>query len=272
MSITIPEVELLSADDEVRLAKMIEVGVFAAEALARDCRPCGASADELAMLAEAGRAAHQEFFIANLRMAARLAHRWSKRSGLSADELFQEGCVGLGEAVLRWDHRRGYRFSTFAFSRVEWSILEAVLMRCGQVEISRSQARSVQEIQRSRMRLEAELGRFVSISDVAEDLGRNPAAVANALQPDRPDNLSDELIELIADETSTVEQGLPDCALDLIKKLPKQEKTVLSARFGLGEPAVTRAVLAERLRVSQSTVRRIEKRALCRARRMLEAA
>lgn len=269
MTITIPEVQLLGADEEVRLARAIEAGVLAEEALAGDLRPGGASEAELVAVVEAGNAAHQEFFVANLRMAAQLAHRWAKRSGLPADELFQEACVGLGEAIRRWDHQRGLRFSSMAFSRIDWAISEAVLLRCGQLETSRFHARAALETQRVWQELEAQHGRSVTISEVAQHLGRDVNAVVQTLRPESPCNLSDELIDVLAtDEQVGAGSELPEW----MGSLPEQERIVLEARFGFGGPVATRAVLAAKLHVSQSTIKRIEQRAIDRARRMLRAA
>lgn len=272
MSVTIPEVDLLSAEDEVRLARAIEAGVFAEEALARHARPCGASEADLVAVVMAGRSAHDEFFNANLRMAARLAHEWAKRTGLPAEELLQEGCVGLGEAIRRWDYKRGHRFSTMAYSRVEWAISAAALLRCGQLEASRFQARSAVEIRRAWQLLETRLGRGVGINELAESLGREPASVAKTLQLTRPGTLTDELLNVIADLEAPATDEPRGCEPDWMSELPDQERIVLQGRFGIGGPVLSLAALAARLNVSQSTIRRREKRAMNRARRLLGAA
>ena len=125
--ITIPEFDLLNPADEVRLARAIEAGVLAAEALNRDENPLGASAEELRQLVAAGHAAQRGFFLANLKLVASISHQWATRATLPVDELFQEGCVGLGEAIRRWDHCRGSKFSSFAYPLVEGAIMGAPL-------------------------------------------------------------------------------------------------------------------------------------------------
>lgn len=273
MSIVIPRSELLSATDEVRLARAIEAGVFAQQALATGARPCGASEAELVALVELGKVAHDEFYKANLGMVVLLAQRWAQRATLPFEELLQEGAVGLGEAIIRWDHQRGYRFSTFAFPRVEWSISTAALLRCGQLEASRFQARAVMAIRRTQEHLEARLGRSVGIGEVAAHMGRETSAVVMTMQSARPASLSDKVADLTRGEDgSGPDVRSQDVTSDWMQGLPRLERVVLCGRYGIGEPAATFAELGRRLGVSGSTVRRIERRALNRARRMLGSA
>lgn len=267
----IPDAELLNADDEVQLARAIEAGLFASHCLASDRRPDDATRAELCALAELGRAAYQQFFLANLRMVAQLAHRWSRRAGLPVEELFQEGCVGLGEAIRRWDHARGLRFSTLAFRMVENSITDAVLMRCGQLDATRARARSAFEVRRTHERLEAQLGRRVGLLELAERMGRDVNSVAITLRMARPTALGTELAEMAADDQSADEPELPPAPVWMVK-LSAQERAVLSARFGIGTQTRSRAELAAQMQLSESTVRRIELRALARARQLLRNA
>lgn len=268
----IPEIELLTAEDEVGLARAIEAGLFAEQCLATGHYPDGAGRAELAELVALGRAAHRRFFLANLRMVAQLAHRWARRARLPVDELFQEGCVGLGEAIRRWDHARGLRFSTLAFRMVDNAISDAVLMRCGRLEVTRFRARSALQVRRTHERLEVELGRRVGLNELADKLGRDVSSVANTLRLASPTVPGTELVELAASHDQAAEVELTPAPIWLAE-LPADERTVLMARFGIdgGTPS-SRAELASRLRLSESTVRRIELRGLARAKRLLQDA
>ncbi len=272
MLITIPEVDLLSARDEVRLARTIEAGLFAAESLAQDRRPCGASEEELRELVGLGQSAREEFHSANLRLVASLAHRWARRTSLPVDELLQEGCVGLGEAILRWDHGLGLRFTTFAFPLVNWAISGAAMVRCGELHATISQARGALRLQRHREELQNQLSREVSAGELARHLGHEELTVARGLQLARPAPLGSETEgspPLLPEQDSS--SASIEALTAWLALLPIQERVVLQARFGLGEPVVSQVALAERLGVSASTVRRIEQRALNKARRMLSA-
>ncbi len=274
MSINFPDTELLTADEEVRLAKAIEAGVLAAAALAADDRPCASSEAELAEVVAAGKAAHQRFYLANTGMVVKIARQWAGRADLPLEELIQEGCVGLGEAIQRWDHTRGIKFSSFAYPVIQGAVLNAATVRCGEIHTSRFQARYAIEVRRAQQRLEAELGRRVNATELAQHLGRDEGTVARRLNLGRPDTLSDTMVNMIGQEEadySAVEESLGASLPQWLEQLPQDERLVLEQRFGLAGPAVSRASLAVELGVSTSTVRRIENRALGRARRFLAA-
>lgn len=271
--ITIPEFDLLNPADEVRLACAIEAGVLAAEALNRDENPLGATADELRQLVAAGHAAQRGFFLANLKLVASISHQWATRANLPVDELFQEGCVGLGEAIRRWDHCRGSKFSSFAYPLVEGAIMGAALLRCGELNVSRFQARTALEVRRACRRLEAQLGRQVDVAELARRLGRDEAAVARSLQLAPPSALSDALVNVLSweEDYASIEEHDRATPPPWLSELPAQERVVLEFRYGFRGPQASCETLAERLGISESTVRRIEKRGLSRARRLLAA-
>lgn len=121
----VPEA-LLSADDEIELARAIEAGLIAAEALGGRFRvPAGTSTPELTQLVAEGHAAWRRMWLANMGLVRMLAHREGRTLRAPADDLMQEGCLGLAQAIMRWDYRRGTRFSTVA-----WPWIENRLRRC----------------------------------------------------------------------------------------------------------------------------------------------
>ncbi|WP_022910522.1 sigma-70 family RNA polymerase sigma factor [Aestuariimicrobium kwangyangense] len=105
---------LLSADEEIDLARTIEAGVLARAALDGDF-DTDAPLDDLRALTVAGDEAWQRMWQANVGLAGMLAGRVSRRHGLPEDDLVSEAQLGLAEAIMRWDHRRGTRFSTTAW-------------------------------------------------------------------------------------------------------------------------------------------------------------
>lgn len=111
---TLPlDAPLLSAQDEIRLADQIEAGVLATELLrAEDTIHDRADLEELA---EIGGRAWDQFFQSNLRLALFVAKTEARRWSKPIDDVFQASCLGLAQAIMRWDHCRGVRFSTFAF-------------------------------------------------------------------------------------------------------------------------------------------------------------
>ncbi|MBW3601679.1 MAG: sigma-70 family RNA polymerase sigma factor, partial [Actinobacteria bacterium] len=115
------KVRLLTADDEVRLAKTIEAGRDAQLELEQ-----GPADDQRRRVLERavreGHVAFDHFVAANLRLVVSVAAQFSKRSTLDLGELIQEGNLGLLRAVEKFDWRRGYKFSTYA----TWWIRQAI--------------------------------------------------------------------------------------------------------------------------------------------------
>ncbi|HEU0241139.1 MAG TPA: sigma-70 family RNA polymerase sigma factor, partial [Micromonosporaceae bacterium] len=106
--------KLLTAEQEVTLAKRIEAGLYAEDLLTRDePLPSGYRADELEIIVAEGRAAKNHLLEANLRLVVSLAKRYTGR-GMAFLDLIQEGNLGLIRAVEKFDYTKGYKFSTYA--------------------------------------------------------------------------------------------------------------------------------------------------------------
>src|SRR5439155_13759245 len=111
---------LLTAVEEVELAKHVEAGLFAEDKLSRGCPDRGLRADLTTSAAE-GRAAKQRLMTANLRLVVSIAKRYTGR-GMPFLDLIQEGNLGLIRAVEKFDYAKGYKFSTYA----TWWIRQAI--------------------------------------------------------------------------------------------------------------------------------------------------
>ncbi|NLA28177.1 MAG: sigma-70 family RNA polymerase sigma factor [Propionibacterium sp.] len=265
-------VVLLNAEDESRLAAMIEAGLAAEYALATGSLCCDDDPEDLERVRDSGRAAHEEFYLGNLRMVINLARSWSERAGVAAEELFQEGCVGLGWAIQRWDYRRGYRFSSFAWQIVEAAISHAALRRCGMIEASRFRMRNAMQLRRVQERLEMVLGREVGVAELADYLGRDPGVVAETLRLTAPSSLTDDLLAVLPDNGDEPSDDLHAELRECLDELPRSEAFILRCSYGIDEPPVTRAAMAARLGMSVSTLRRVESRALGRLRTLMTEA
>ncbi len=260
------EPELLTHDEEIALAVDIEAGLIAAHALANGENPCEASNGELQFLAERGEAARRRLYLANLALVRQRAGYWAKRLSVSYQELFQEGCVGLGEAIARFDHSLGHRFSTFAHPLVDGRIAQHAQTRCGTIEFTRHRVRSVLRYQRAGEELAQRLARQPRPEEIADHLGVRRSVVRATLEIGMtPVSVLDEDLP----DSAELTECLPGSDMAWFDRLGEYEQMILSARFGLGQPPVSRRTLAERLGASVSTVRREELRALSMARRVI---
>src|SRR5262249_14920904 len=111
--------KLLTADQEVELAKRIEAGLYAEEVLDRVTDPRLAA--DLSTIVREGRAAKDHLLEANLRLVVSIAKRYTGR-GMAFLDLIQEGNLGLIRAVEKFDYTKGYKFSTYA----TWWIRQAI--------------------------------------------------------------------------------------------------------------------------------------------------
>lgn len=253
-------IRLLEADEEIRLARAIEAGLLATERLAHGDDSAGTTA-ELIALERHGRDAWQRFLLANVRLVQSIATREARRSPTGLDELFQEGFLGLAEALMRWDHASGYRFSTYASAWIQRRVRNAAAAQG--VPASARTALRARGIRGLADELTAELRRPASDAEVAELLGRSERWVSRLRHLPALAPLSPEL----ADAHSHPEPSDQTELGPLVRALPAVEAAVLRTRFGLdGEAPLRQALAAARLGMSLSTLRRHEARALRRLR------
>lgn len=260
---TMTSVDLLTAEDEARLARRIEAGLWAQELLDSAATRTDASTEELQVLVDQGHQSWQHFWLANLRMVHKVAATEARLTGLGFDDLFQEGCLALAGSLQRFDYRRA-RFSTFAMQRIQHHVSEVSACRLGALALPPSRAVRLRRVQAVSARLSQCLGRDATAAEVAAEFGK-PRAWAEEYLSHRPAASYD------ADESIHLAAATPDPDLRLLcgqlprllRKVPRDQAEVLRRRYGLDgrEPVPVESVASE-LQVSLSTVRRLEQRAL----------
>lgn len=224
---------LLSARDEIDLATRIEAGVIAQAALAN-----AADHDriDLETLVQIGRAAWQKFWAANLRLAMRIASDEARHVGLPIDDVFQDTCLGLAEAMMRWDCTRGIRFSTFAYPWLYQRANQSALTRGGQADAPLSKLRAER-----RERAADDQATVVPVSPV----------LLHSLQIAQPGH-----------------DPFADTPPWWFLHLNQTECDILTLRFG-GSITHTRSEVARILGISIRQVRRIEASAIVHVRALL---
>lgn len=285
-------VPLLSAEDEVALAKRIEVGRAAERRLVSGTGGGPLDPERRAEAERAIRDGHEafdHFVTANLRLVVSEAARFARRSRLGLDELIQEGNLGLIRAVEKFDWRRGCKFSTYATWWIRQALQRGVAGAERTIRIPAGVHQNLLKVRAAQSRLDAELGRPPCLDELAEATRLTEGEVRQALAADYA---VVSLDKPVSDEPDAAEFGAlvahasdspADEVLDRLRaedlvqtaraSLSERSWYVLERRYGLNgrEPSTLQAV-GEDLGLSRETVRKIEQQALAKLREALHRA
>lgn len=254
--------ELLTARDEQDLARCIEAGLYANHLLTQEDHRH--SREELIDVVEAARRARDRLWLCNIRLVLMLASAAARRHELGIDDLFQEGCLALHEAIMRFDHALGMRLSTLAHTYVTRRLSRVTAMRAGSAHGPGNRNRRLSRLAATRMHVQRD--EELSLRELAQRAGLSHTVAARAT-----------ILTVSLDDVDPRYYGVDDdydevCGVgsDFLNLLGFDGQ-YLRLRFGIGTRAHSRAELEQRLGMSSSTVARLENRALERARSLLEA-
>ena len=273
----IGRVRLLTAAEEVELARQIEAGVFAEEHLDRDPGLDERLADELDRLVVLGRIAKRRLIEANLRLVVSVAKRYVGR-GLTMLDLVQEGNVGLIRAVEKFDYTRGYKFSTYATWWIRQAMSRALADQARTIRVPVHVVELINRVVRTRRRLLQERGSEPRPAEIAAVLELPEARIREVLllaqEPislhapvgEEDDVAFGDLIE-DADAASPVESAsfllLRRHLEAVLGTLGERERQVVQLRYGLddGRPR-TLEEIGHLFGVTRERIRQIESKTL----------
>ena len=274
--------KLLTASEEVDLARRVEVGLFAAAKLAEPSPIDTERRWELASLALAGERAKDQIIEANLRLVVSVAKRYVGR-GVPMLDLVQEGNLGLIRAVEKFDYAKGFKFSTYATWWIRQAISRALADQSRTIRVPIHVADAMNRVLRAQRDLLQQLGRSAKPAEIAEAVGLEKERVIEMLRiAQEPVSLhtpigekdGSELADLIEDadavslEESAAHAMLPDELAAAMSVLTERERAVMRMRYGLadGTPHTLEEV-GQVFGITRERVRQIEARSLAKLRR-----
>ncbi len=276
--------QLLTAEDEVRLARAIDEG-RKAERLIDAGDVTIPELEDLETAVDNGLAARRTFIQANLRLVVAVAKRY-QHAGLPLLDLIQEGNLGLIRAVEKFDHRKGFKFSTYATWWIRQSISRAIADKSRTIRVPVHMMDTIGQVSAAEIELTKRLGRAPTDEEIAEAAGLTELKVSEAKRYARDtisihEPIGDDdaiLADFIEDQNADdpFEMALTSMRLDELEEvmeiLSERERTVIALRFGLGDlQPSTLDDVGRQMNVTRERIRQIEARAIAKLRGPMQA-
>ncbi|MGC1284051.1 MAG: RNA polymerase sigma factor [Streptosporangiaceae bacterium] len=278
---SIGRTSLLTAEQEVDLAKRIEAGLYAEHKLETEAKLSQALRRDLEDVAEDGRSAKSHMLEANLRLVVSVAKKYSDR-GLSLLDVVQEGNLGLIRAVEKFDYSKGYKFSTYAMWWIRQAIQRGFADSARTIRLPVHVLEMLSKLSRVERDMHQRLGREPTPEELAVELDRTPDQIEELLRTSRQPISLDSTIgedgetsigDLIEDtdapEASELvdRQLLADQLRHALDALTPREATIMAMRFGLydGNPH-TLDEIGRALGLTRERIRQLEKQSLSKLR------
>jgi RNA polymerase primary sigma factor len=277
----IGKVPLLTAEEEVDLAKRIEAGLFSSEKLATSKKLQDKMRRDLEWIERDGQLAKKKLVEANLRLVVSIAKRYVGRGMLFLD-LIQEGNLGLIRAVEKFDYTKGYKFSTYATWWIRQAITRAIADQARTIRIPVHMVETINKLIRIQRQLLQDLGREPLPEEIAKEMDLTPDKVREILKVSQePVSLEtpigeeedSHLGDFIEDSDAVVPVDAASFILlqeqldSVLHTLSDREKKVIQLRFGLtdGHPRTLEEVGRE-FGVTRERIRQIESKTLSKLR------
>ena len=275
-------VSLLTAEEEVELARRMEAGDFASEQLEREGQSLPLDdVYTLQEIVEDGEAAQEHLVRANVRLVISVAKKYIGR-GVPFLDLIQEGNIGLIRATNKFEYQRGHKFSTYATWWIRQAVSRAVADQGRTIRVPVHMGDQLNRMRRFQLQLTQELGRDPSIAELAigmettpdkvEDLmeiSRRPVSLEAPIDEDGDSTFGDFVEDVNspapADEVASL--LLHEQLDEALDRLPPREAQILRLRYGLEDGRVyTLEEVGQTIGVTRERVRQLEAQALNRLR------
>ena len=275
----IGRVDLLTPDDERRLAQAIDEGNQAAAELDR---PMDATERRRHMrIVQTGQRAKSELIQANLRLVVSIAKRYSGRGMLFLD-LIQEGNLGLMRAVDKFDHTKGFKFSTYATWWIRQAITRSIADQARTIRIPVHMVESMNRVLRMQRQMHQELEREPTLDELAERcnlppdrireilrISLDPLSLDSPVGEEDDSSLTDFIEDLTVDAPADIatKRMLAQAVEEALGELTDREQEIVRMRFGLDDgQARTLEDVGKEFGVTRERIRQIEAKTLAKLR------
>jgi RNA polymerase nonessential primary-like sigma factor len=292
----IGRIPLLSADEEISLARLVQSGCRAtdvaqemklraggvAPSLAAWSREAGMEVSQLQRCLREANQARSRMVVANIRLVVSMARRYQHTPG-DLEDLIQEGTIGLIRAVERFDPSRGYRFSTYATWWIRDGITSALVAKGRTIRLPSTMVDQLHRLRQTQQSLSQQLGRDPNLEELAAATGLKSLDIREVLfRAQEPLSLDGHqasqselsLLDSLACEVSRPQERVDATLMredlhQLLDELPEQEAELLRLRYGItaGEP-LSLSATARQMGITRDTARGLERRANATIRRV----
>jgi RNA polymerase primary sigma factor len=243
----IGQVPLLSAEQEVTLAKQMEAGDLAKGALDREEYHSWQERLVFEQQIARGNDARQHLIQANLRLVVSIAKKYTSY-GLTMMDLVQEGNIGLMRAVEKFDYTKGHKFSTYATWWIRQAITRAIADQSRTIRLPVHMGEAISQVKRTSHKLQQTMQREPTPEEIADAMGMSPNKVRRTLEAsmhplslEMPvgqegegrmgDFIEDDRISTPADAAAA--SMLREQIEEVLQKLPERERKIIQLRYGL---------------------------------------
>ena len=277
----IGKVPLLTAAQEVSLAKRIEAGLDAVDRVEQEQVLSDSQRASLRAVVRDGELAKRQLTEANLRLVVSIAKRYVGR-GMALLDLIQEGNLGLIRAVEKFDYTKGFKFSTYATWWIRQAITRAIADQARTIRIPVHMVETMNKVMRVQRQLLQELGREPTVEEIAskveltpdrvreiQRLGQEPVSLETPVGDDDDSFLGDfvEDPNATAPATAAARALLTEAIEEALEELNDRERQVVRLRFGLDDGQVrTLEEVGKEFGVTRERIRQIESKTLAKLR------